>query len=644
MSYLYMDELQSLGDMGRDIKIGVVDGLCDKSHPLIKNVEVIGSKNGQIKTGHGTAVCGIISGVGLGLAPESQILNYPVFEENEQGDIKGCSERVLASAILETAKNGVDVINVSGASISVSGVPEKKLEQAIEYCKENNILIVAATGNEGRLTETLPASIDYVLAVGACNSSGIPAKFNNYGKKLSKKTLLASGTDIPVVWPNESLSKISGSSFAAPVVTSVIALTINALKKHTSYREVTPELIKSILFESSKRVLSEKMGGNRSTYSRLSVPGLINRLKREIQKTSEIKPTGLPAMNNTPDQIDSITPSESINAAEAESNMIQSDAVTVEASESYMEPSSLKLPEISDPAPNKIIHNSGGQIRPQATATDARSMHYEEKVYVIGTVGYDFGTEARMDYFSQVMGQGAHPVDPNEMAKHLQDGDNAEQSSGLIWTLKIDGIPVYAIEPENQFAVLQYARLVKFLVDQETHDVERISIAGYITGEVKLMNGHVVPKISPVLRGMFNWNTNVLAEAALSSPQGNNGQNGNSDNQAKLLLENFLDRVYYELRNMGQDSEERAMNYAASNAYQISEVFDDALKESLFLNKISAEKSPVSRPNSDCWDVVLEFFNPKERLTSARKLYRYTIDVSDIMPVTVGKLRKWYAF
>ncbi|MBQ4797523.1 peptidase S8, partial [Pectobacterium versatile] len=66
--------------------------------------------------------------------------------------------------------------------------------------------------------------------------------------------------------------------------------------------------------------------------------------------------------------------------------------------------------------------------------------------------------------------------------------------------------------------------------------------------------------------------------------------------------------------------------------------------EGLFLNKIGAERSPVSRPESDCWDVVLEFFNPKERLTAARKLYRYTIDVSDVMPVTIGTLRSWHAY
>ncbi|HFZ8353073.1 TPA: peptidase S8, partial [Salmonella enterica subsp. enterica serovar Java] len=61
-------------------------------------------------------------------------------------------------------------------------------------------------------------------------------------------------------------------------------------------------------------------------------------------------------------------------------------------------------------------------------------------------------------------------------------------------------------------------------------------------------------------------------------------------------------------------------------------------------NQITAVPSPISRPESDCWDVVMEFFNPKERLTVARKLYRYTIDVSDVVPVTIGDVRSWNAY
>lgn len=285
----------------------------------------------------------------------------------------------------------------------------------------------------------------------------------------------------------------------------------------------------------------------------------------------------------------------------------------------------LALPMIED----SVSHNHVHQVKviPQQSL-DARSIKDCEKIFAIGTLGYDFGSEARLDYFIQVMGGRATPYDPIELAKHLFHDENAEQSNALIWTLKVDGIPVYAIEPENQFAVLQYKRLVEFLNDQETKGVERVSIAGVISGEVRLFNGQVVPKISPVLRGMFNWRSRDL----------------DTSSSERAAFTNFIERVYYELRNLGVAPKDRAINYAATNAYQMKEIFADAYKENLFLNKVTATESPVSRPNSDCWDVVLEFFNPKERLTAARKLYCYTIDVSDLMPVTIGKLKSWHSY
>lgn len=661
-------QLQELGDYGRNIIIGVIDGLCDVQHPLINQVDVIGctANDKQTSTGHGTAVCGAISGTDLGFAPQARLLNYPVFEEDALGQIKGCSERVLAKAIMATAQHGVDLINISGASLSVSGRPEEPLKQAIQYCTRNNILVIAATGNEGQPSETLPASMDEVLAVGACDPLGQPASFNNHGKKLLAKTLLASGVDIPVAWPNQSLSVLSGSSFATPVVTALTALILNALKKHQPDRIVTPERLTEILFNSAEHLKPDNESGQpigqpakTPAPRRLSIPALLAQLKLETTRSLANHTKGASEMtdpNNPldPEIPDSTTPDliedELNEGAHAPATIYSSTGDPIEEDDDSelddaLEPSMLKLPTIADPAPRNNVHaqrkNFHPGIRPQSSGTDPRSMQGEDKVYVIGRLGYDFGTEARLDYFTQVMGTNAHPFNVTDMAKHLQTGDNADQSSGLIWTLKIDGIPVYAIEPDNQFAVLQYARLVNFIVAQETENVERISIAGYITGEVKLMNGHVVPKISPVLRGMYNWSTDALAKSLTEGSSSSWQKDSDSSTDA---ISNFLDRVYYELRNRGQSSQERAINYAASNAYQMKEIFDDAYKEDLFLNKISAEPSPVSRPNSDCWDVVLEFFNPKERLTSARKLYRYTIDVSDIIPVTVGALRNWYAY
>jgi len=83
------------------------------------------------------------------------------------------------------------------------------------------------------------------------------------------------------------------------------------------------------------------------------------------------------------------------------------------------------------------------------------------------------------------------------------------------------------------------------------------------------------------------------------------------------------------------------MNFAGTNAFQAFAVFEQAVKDHLVLDSIETERSPVCRPDSDCWDVKLTFFDPDHRLTVARRVYRFTIDVSDVIPVTVEEVRSW---
>jgi PatG C-terminal len=64
--------------------------------------------------------------------------------------------------------------------------------------------------------------------------------------------------------------------------------------------------------------------------------------------------------------------------------------------------------------------------------------------------------------------------------------------------------------------------------------------------------------------------------------------------------------------------------------------------EDMDLESIEVEHSPVCRPDSDCWDVKLHFFFPARQVQTVRKVYRFTVDVSDVVPVTVGPVRSWF--
>jgi cyanobactin maturation PatA/PatG family protease len=265
-------------------------------------------------------------------------------------------------------------------------------------------------------------------------------------------------------------------------------------------------------------------------------------------------------------------------------------------------------------------------------------------VYALGTLNFDFGTEARRDAFVQSMeGDQPNPNDPFQLLDHLKK--NPEYSASLIWTLDIEATPVYAIRPAGPYSPRAYDKLREFLKAQQTEGVERVSIPGYLVGQTKLLSGQMVPVIIPEVRGMFSWSTDALVRAVIGQvPEG-------ADNKALKIfsvkesgIRNFSERVYYELMNLGRASQERAMNFAGTNAFQVAAVFEQAARENLVLDSIDTERSPICRPDSDCWDVKLTFFDPANRLTVARKVYRFTVDVSDVVPVTIGKVRSWSVY
>ena len=90
--------------------------------------------------------------------------------------------------------------------------------------------------------------------------------------------------------------------------------------------------------------------------------------------------------------------------------------------------------------------------------------------------------------------------------------------------------------------------------------------------------------------------------------------------------------VYFDLRNLSVTPEDRALNYAATNAFQARQVVEAATVQGLDLERITVHKSPICEPNSDCYDVEVTFFNP-DNTNVAGRVFRFTVDVSTI-PVT----------
>jgi len=237
----------------------------------------------------------------------------------------------------------------------------------------------------------------------------------------------------------------------------------------------------------------------------------------------------------------------------------------------------------------------------------------------------------------------ANPYDARQMVDYL--GENISEARSLIWTLNIELTPVYAIDPAGPFAAESYRALQELLAGQiqpenDGEYVERVSIPGILTGrKVKLFSGQVIPVIEPQsTRGLYGWKVNNLVSAAMDAVQAEDGTA--DEDRIRKTLDGFLNRIYYDLRNLGTTSQDRALNFAVTNAFQAAQTFSQAVAVGMELDSVTVEKSPFCRIDSDCWDVKLKFFDP-ENSRRAKKIFRFTIDVSDLIPVTLGEVRSW---
>lgn len=174
---------------------------------------------------HGTSVAGLVGAAGnnsLGIAGvnwHTQIL--PLQALNDAG--VGYTSDITA-AIDYAINRNVDVINLSLGGENHDPVLEAAINRAIAA----DILVVAAAGNDGCDCLSYPARYPQVLSVGATTQANTVATSSSYGETLD---LVAPGSLIPqsTGWTAANQqsayrSNISGTSYAAPIVSGAAAL------------------------------------------------------------------------------------------------------------------------------------------------------------------------------------------------------------------------------------------------------------------------------------------------------------------------------------------------------------------------------------------------------------------------------------
>ncbi|WP_377863277.1 S8 family serine peptidase [Bacillus sp. R86525] len=285
----------------KDVTVGIIDSGIDINHSDLKNNIVPGSKNlvpkggfrgqesdenGNInfledKLGHGTFAAGQIAANGKikGVAPGIGIKSYRIF-----GNGSGETAWVI-KAIIEAAKDDVDVINLSLGEYLIDGSIVKEgqesvqdfaeiraYKKAIDYAQSLGSVVVAAAGNDSlnvrdhhqmdefykkRLKNDdliykgtildIPADLPGVVTVSSVNASDFISDFSNYGQGFID--ISAPGGDLRLfnkygfdIWIKDKLyleeqvlgvatdnryGFSCGTSIAAPKVSGALALIID---------------------------------------------------------------------------------------------------------------------------------------------------------------------------------------------------------------------------------------------------------------------------------------------------------------------------------------------------------------------------------------------------------------------------------
>lgn len=620
------------------ICVAVLDGPVDQSHPCFDGANltqlptlVSGVNDKGSATQHGTHVSSIIfaqQGSSIrGIAPHCRGLVVPIFSDGTNGRVAPCSQMDLARAITQAVEHGANIINISGGQLATSTDSDRFLANAIRLCQEANVLIVAAVGNDGCDCFHVPAALESVLAVGAMDAHRKPIEFSNWGEAYQNQGILALGENILGAIPGGGAAQKSGTSFATPIVSGIVALFLSIQMQRGEKPD--PHAIRDYILQSA-------LPCNQLTSldSRRCLVGTLN-----IHGAYALIPKGgfNQVSNQKPDEVmlqsgDAVIPIKQLQPSEIVSVSLEQQAPRCSVIGVQAAGANISIPTAISTGANPMSVTPSNATTPNVTPSGAagdcgcEGVGPMQIVYALGELGTDYGTEARQDSFTQA-------IPPNiDLLDYLNQ--NPWEAQSLVWTLNLDATPIYAIVPSGPFASIVYDRLREYAADTS---VEKVSIPGYIGGNVRLMSGQVVPVIIPEIRGMYSWSVSALVSSvtAMSAPPSTV-----TLDQLSSRIEDYVNRVYYDYRNLGITPQERALNFSATNAFQASTAIAAAGVDERVLDTISVEKSPICRPDSDCYDVKLCFFDPENNLRSKR-VYRFTIDVSDLIPVTIGEVRSW---
>lgn len=222
----------------RDVVVGLLDGPVAFGHPDLAGAsiqEIPGvpgwcAQAGGMACAHGTFVAGILVGArdssAPAICPDCSLLVRPIFADAlaDGKQLPSATPDQVALAIRECVAAGAWVVNLSAATGAPSTRGARQLHDALDYAASHGALVVAAAGNQDTLGSSAITRHRWVIPVVEYGVNGRPMAGSNLGSSLGRRGLGAPGQGVTSIAPEGGPLTSAGTSFAAAVVTGVIAL------------------------------------------------------------------------------------------------------------------------------------------------------------------------------------------------------------------------------------------------------------------------------------------------------------------------------------------------------------------------------------------------------------------------------------
>lgn len=178
------------------------------------------------ENGHGTMVCGVVvakddmNGI-VGVAPNAKIIPIKCIPNSGMfSDIN-----LLINSLRYALELNVDIVNMSLGRYQPFG---QEVEQLIQEFYDRNIPVVCAAGNRADKPVMYPANYPTTIGVTSFKKGRSISDFSPSGDNID---FALPGDHIITTTLDDKYAVVSGSSFAAPFMSGIIALMISHYKR-----------------------------------------------------------------------------------------------------------------------------------------------------------------------------------------------------------------------------------------------------------------------------------------------------------------------------------------------------------------------------------------------------------------------------